>query len=331
MLLAKGSKVRLKNSGDLGVVTAILDADMVQIKLEGEDLEIPIFIDDLERPNANNQHIQHVPSAAITAPQQEHPSHQYEIIQGLGWQLGFVYHPTPNHYEVYLINDLHSHYAYSLQRLAGAQSLQTKNGQIQAGSFQYVSLLPFHQLNDSLNFKLEVWEKLPLGSGAKQIFELKLKAQHFFKTPKTLPLVNQPGFNFTFKKKEKPTAPETLQSLAKSTKIPRNPSYNRKDELLEKADFSIELDLHYEALPQQGIDRRNPPSILKYQLEVFDHYIAKAKNLGIEKVFIIHGVGTGVLKKALQDRMKWNPAVTKYTNEYHPKYGFGATEVILGG
>lgn len=329
MLLAKGSKVRLKNSGDLGVVTAILDADIVQIKLEGEDLEIPVFIDDLERPSANNHHIQHVPSVAITTPQQEFPPHQYDIIQGLGWQLGFVYHSTPNQYEIFLINDLHSNYAYSLQRLAGQQTLQVKNGQIQAGSFQNVSLLPFHQLNDSLNFKLDVWEKLPLGSGAKQSFELKLKAQHFFKTAKTLPLVNQPGYNFTFKKKEQPTPPKTLQSLAKSTKIPRKQTSGSKDELLEKADFSIELDLHYEALPQQELDRRNPPSILKYQLEVFDQYIAKAKNLGIEKVFIIHGVGAGVLKKALQDRMQWNPAVTKYTNEYHPKYGFGATEVYL--
>jgi hypothetical protein len=166
-------------------------------------------------------------------------------------------------------------------------------------------------------------------SGAKQSFELKLKAQHFFKTAKTLPLVNQPGYNFTFKKKEQPTPPKTLQSLAKSTKIPRKQTSGSKDELLEKADFSIELDLHYEALPQQELDRRNPPSILKYQLEVFDQYIAKAKNLGIEKVFIIHGVGAGVLKKALQDRMQWNPAVTKFTNEYHPKYGFGATEVYL--
>lgn len=329
MLLAKGSKVRLKNSGDLGVVTAILDADIVQIKLEGEDLEIPVFIDDLERPSANNQHVHHIPSAAVTVPPQEYAPHQYNIIQGLGWQLGFVYHPTPNHYEVFLINDLNSDYAYSLQRLAGQQLLQTKNGQIQAGSFQNVTLLPFHQLNDSLNFKLEVWEKLSLGSGAKQTFELKLKAQHFFKTPKTLALVNQPGFNFTFKKKEKPKVPETLQSLAKSTKIPRKQTSGSKDELLEKAAFPIELDLHYEALPQQGFDRRNPPSILKFQLEVFDQYIAKAKNLGIEKVFIIHGVGAGVLKKALQDRMQWNPAVTKYTNEYHPKYGFGATEVYL--
>ena len=330
MLLAKGSKVRLKNSGELGVVTAILDADIVQIKLANEDFEIPVFIDDLERPDANNQHIQNLPIDVKPPPREEYTPTQYDIINGIGWQLGFVFHPSTHHYEVFLINDLSSDYAYSLHRLTGRQTVQTKNGQIRAGSFQTTSMIPFHQLNDAINFRLEVWEKKQYGSGARQIFELKLKAPQFFKAPKTLPLVNQPGFNFIFKKKEKEAAPKTLQSLAKSTVIPTAYSFKRKDELLEKADFSIELDLHYEALPKNGIaNKENPSSILKYQLEVFDNYIAKAKHLGIKKVYVIHGVGTGVLKKALQERLQWNAAVNKYTNEYHPKYGFGATEIFL--
>ncbi|RME96879.1 MAG: hypothetical protein D6772_11235, partial [Bacteroidetes bacterium] len=58
-------------------------------------------------------------------------------------------------------------------------------------------------------------------------------------------------------------------------------------------------------------------------------YLDQAIRLGAERVFVIHGVGEGKLRDAIAERLRQNPQVVDFKNEYHPRYGFGATEVIL--
>ena len=47
MLFVEGTKVRFKNTGDVGVITAVLDMDMVQVLLDDDDMEIPAFIENI--------------------------------------------------------------------------------------------------------------------------------------------------------------------------------------------------------------------------------------------------------------------------------------------
>lgn len=61
----------------------------------------------------------------------------------------------------------------------------------------------------------------------------------------------------------------------------------------------------------------------------FEAFLSKAVRLGVPSVFIIHGVGKGVLKDAISQRLKQHPNVAEFRNEYHPKYGWGATEVFF--
>jgi dsDNA-specific endonuclease/ATPase MutS2 len=42
-----------------------------------------------------------------------------------------------------------------------------------------------------------------------------------------------------------------------------------------------------------------------------------------------HGLGEGKLRTAIARRLKEMHEVSAYKNEYHPKYGWGATEVIF--
>jgi dsDNA-specific endonuclease/ATPase MutS2 len=46
-------------------------------------------------------------------------------------------------------------------------------------------------------------------------------------------------------------------------------------------------------------------------------------------VYIIHGVGKGRLKEMIHARLKRHSDVEHFKNEYHERYGWGATEVIL--
>ena len=59
MLFAEGTKVRFKNTGDEGIIIAILDREMVNVELDDDGMIIPAFIENLERmedipkPNKN--------------------------------------------------------------------------------------------------------------------------------------------------------------------------------------------------------------------------------------------------------------------------------------
>ncbi len=64
-------------------------------------------------------------------------------------------------------------------------------------------------------------------------------------------------------------------------------------------------------------------------MEAFDKFLSQAIRLGVSKVFVIHGVGKGKLKDKIVTRLIQMPDVTNFKNEYHSKYGFGATEIDL--
>ena len=61
----------------------------------------------------------------------------------------------------------------------------------------------------------------------------------------------------------------------------------------------------------------------------FQRFFDQATRLGVSRVFVIHGVGEGKLKEAIAERLKGDPHVAKFKNEFHPKYGYGATEIIF--
>jgi dsDNA-specific endonuclease/ATPase MutS2 len=98
---------------------------------------------------------------------------------------------------------------------------------------------------------------------------------------------------------------------------------------MELAEFSTEIDIHIEAL-RSDYEQLEALEIFKIQLDAVELYIKKALRLGVDKVYIIHGKGTGRLKKAVHEILENNPHVKSYKAGYFQKYGVdGATEVIF--
>jgi dsDNA-specific endonuclease/ATPase MutS2 len=55
-----------------------------------------------------------------------------------------------------------------------------------------------------------------------------------------------------------------------------------------------------------------------------------AIELGVPELFIIHGLGEGVLRKTVEtylSELKRAGKIKTFSNEYISKYGFGATKV----
>lgn len=87
-----------------------------------------------------------------------------------------------------------------------------------------------------------------------------------------------------------------------------------------------EVDLHFDAImPDDG--SLSAGEKLHIQLETFHKQLDAAIANHQHSMVVIHGVGSGKLKKELYRILKDHPQVSRYYPSFNPKYGYGATEI----
>jgi hypothetical protein len=349
VLFGNGTRVRFKHSGDIGRVTDQLGDQMVNVYLPDDDMTIPAFIEDLERldepsPGKTSTKAKIVPGKQEKQPppppERKPPEIQYNILKSKGIQLAFepVYSAdgTPREYGIFLINDTHNDWLFTVGLSYRDRIAKNVHGKLPASSFQSVGTLLFDQLNDGPVFDVDCWRITTEGTSGKQHKVLKIKPKTFFSKQVTAPLINRPVHLYLlFPPKEAEGAtPKTREEDIKTytrrrVTLPQEEDlYNPFHEVVALAEFEPEIDLHIEKLvPNPKKIKAN--QILPIQLEHFDRYLERAIRLGVPRVFIIHGVGEGKLRDAIATRLTRNPYVETFKNEYHAKYGYGATEVIF--
>lgn len=190
--------------------------------------------------------------------------------------------------------------------------------------------VPVHFIEDHPSVDFEINRYSVMGFEGKAEGRIKIRASDFAKKISYCEKIqaNCISYAVTFSKEKKDKAiPVTIEKK----------EHHPFDGLLQKvelynteeyAKFDRSLDLHIEKLVGDP-SKINPSAALMIQLKTLKEYLDKAIYLGVDRVFIIHGVGKGRLKKAVEDYATRLEVVSEIKNEYHPKYGFGATEVIF--
>jgi hypothetical protein len=347
MFFTVGQKVILKYTNDEGVVTELHSDGMVVVRLDGMDMTIPVFEEDLRPANQLPLH------KSPEMPKKEAPKvpvfeveSQYTIINSLGLQLAFetvMKYENIEKYNIYLINDTASGVVFLFKLLLGSDILLESDNKIEPMSVQYVGELFYDELIDLPEAHIEAREVSTAGVGELLTKMIKLKPQNFFKNIITAPLLNKQVHHFVLfenfeppvVKKEQKENKEDLKAYTKRVKEPTKPVYQSKSEgrrvrlntVEEYANFNPEIDLHIENLTDKASGMSNG-EILKMQLQHFDRFMQKAYRLGVPRVFIIHGVGKGKLRDEITTKLIQEYDIETFRNEFHPKYGFGATEVV---
>lgn len=88
------------------------------------------------------------------------------------------------------------------------------------------------------------------------------------------------------------------------------------------------VDLHIEKLNDNWQQLSNF-EILTAQLSHFEKYYELAVAHHQPTLIIIHGIGEGKLRDEIHERLKYKNEVKSYVNQFHPLYGFGATEIYF--
>jgi hypothetical protein len=349
MLFAKGTKVKFRHTDDEGEVRGLVEGGMVNVYMPKYDMEIPAWPEDLIRAEADGRHP--VKAKVVEAKKEVAPSvppplaveSQYTILKSLGIQL--VFEPMdskteiPEKYGLYLLNDTRYDVVFELRLLLNSRGPQTWNDKLRAVSYLRLGDFLYDDLNESPEFEMECSWLTTEGLSEPDFKSLKIKPKTFFGNLRTAPFLNRPVHWYRMFEKPEQTSQNISEDLASYTKRNAKPTARvgssnashrnyQVPDTNELAHFTPEIDLHIEKLTNSW-RKLTSGDILKIQLSHFESFLNKAQRLGVERVFIIHGVGEGKLKDAIATRLIQNPGVNTFKNEFHPRYGWGATEVIF--
>lgn len=353
MLFAIGTRVRFRFTGETGIITALLAEYMLQVKLDSDpDLEIPAFEEDLVRDvegepaSPGAKFVQKpVPSQPAAPPRREVKS-QYVILKSKGIQLAFEPMPgrdgSVSKYKAWLINDTGEDVLADFRLYVGEGLVLDLAEKLGAMSALDAGDILFDDLNESPEVEFSCQRFTTAGLDAPMDKYLKIKAKQFFNRLNTVPVLNVLAYNYVLLESPlsqsgnrsepaqdlKEYAKQKARSGARLSSLDSLGAMFEAFNVEEFAHFEPEIDLHIEKLTN-GYAKMDKGMMLRLQLSHFEKFMQKAIRLGAPKVFIIHGVGEGKLKEAIAQQLRDFPEVHKFKNEFHPKYGYGATEVIF--
>ncbi|MBL7806445.1 MAG: Smr/MutS family protein [Saprospiraceae bacterium] len=347
MLYAIGTKVRLRFTGERGTITGILDEGMLMVRLEKDpDFEIPTFEEDLQRDEASEpvsagaKFIMGKVAPKPEAPPARRIQSQYKILKPKGLQLAFEPMPgrdgSVSRYKVWMLNDTQEEFLIEFDLDTNSRDILSIDDKLAANTALELGDFLSDDLNDAPEAFLRVRRITTAGLDEPLEHTLKIKPKQFFNSLLTAPILNVLAYQYVMLDSFEPQnsqESEDLRAYAKQqprkrvAALQNSRPYKAFDpEAL--AGFNPEIDLHIENLIN-GYARLDKGEILRIQLQHAQRFVEKAARLGAPRVFLIHGVGEGKLKDAIAAQLRDNPYVVKFKNEYHHKYGYGATEVWL--
>ncbi len=231
--------------------------------------------------------------------------------------------------KIYLINNTSVTYQFHYKLFFfGKPESELKNS-VQPFENFYIHDVVFHDMSDSPTFEFD-FSLQQLDKTKADHFEstVKIKPKQLFNKIEELKQINQPSFSYLlfekYPNKEPEDAKLPLEKLVhKGYKI-----YNAKEARKYLESARTVVDLHIEKLTDNASSMNNF-EILTLQLKTFEKFYDLAVAHIQPHLIIIHGVGTGRLRNEIHDMLRHKKGVSCFINQYHPSYGYGATEIFF--
>ncbi|MGH1337534.1 MAG: Smr/MutS family protein [Aureispira sp.] len=244
--------------------------------------------------------------------------------QGLGCYLAF-HQTAQDHYTIYLVNDTPVSFSFKFQLHLHQQLEHGFNKIIPASSYFPIGEFWQAQFNDAPQIEFSC----PNFNFKKRF---KLKYKKFLSNKGPVPMLGINTYNYllftqlnTSSNASVSIKDYTLQQRFVSSQP--NSAYRRAN-LMDMASFNPELDLHAERLVNDTSEFTSG-ELFEIQLRALETFITQATELELEEVFVIHGLGKGKLREAVEKHLRYHGDIKTYKNEFHEKYGFGATKVTF--
>ena len=330
-----GDKILVLLTNEEGKVVEIMNEKMVMIEVKG--VRFPAYCDQIDFPYFkmfSEKKQEQKKKVFIDQVRKEKDT----VKKATGGGVGLSFLPVfdkdifdddiVEKFRLYLINQNDTAYNFTYNCMIGGQSdFQLKNT-IEPGSDFYLHDVKFEDLSDSPRFDFEFSlkekdkKKAPYYEAS-----LKLKAKQLFKKIEEIQIKNEPTFAYLLFETYPDKAVEYKADLSHLS----NAGFRIYDagnirQNMESARSVV--DLHIEKLTDSW-KHLNNYEILTMQLKAFEKYYELAVTHYQPSLTVIHGIGQGKLRDEIHDILRFKKHVSSFINQYHPLYGYGATEIYL--
>jgi Smr domain len=335
MKFSEGDNVILKNTGEEGMVSAIIDDKIVEVAVNGT--RFPVCVSDLDHPyfkwftekNAKKKVAEFIPQIP-----KEHPINN-SLRLPTGVHLSFIpvflnsgFDDVAEYFKIYIINELHAEIEYTYEAINDGRSTFSLKGRLKSFGNQYLHNQSYADISNMPKFEWS-FRAPALPDKAMCKGTLKLRPIKLFELMEQLLANNAPSFSIKLadelpeKKNEVPEAPVgTLPQLGLgSAARPTGKSTFKHTDVVQQV-----VDLHIDKL-MTNIGKMTNAEIITLQLDVFKRHLNNSIAHRQEMLVVVHGLGKGTLREEVHKILKKTPQVVRFKNEWSGKYGFGATEI----
>lgn len=230
--------------------------------------------------------------------------------------------------KIHLVNrtEISYNFIYKLH-FFGKPDFELKNSISPFENF-YLHDIPFADMNDSPSFEFD-FSLLQANKKKADHFEssVKLKPKQLFAKIEELRKKNEATFSQllfeTYPDRQFDNTVETSSFLVKGQKM-----YKASEARQHLEPARSVIDLHIEKLSDDWKHLGNF-EILSLQLKTFEKYYHLSVAQHQPSLIVIHGVGEGVLRDEIHAMLRLKREVKSFVNQYHPRYGYGATEIFF--
>ena len=330
-----GDKIIVLHSDEEGKVIDIINDKMVMIEVRG--VKFPAYMDQIDFPyfkmftqkkpvEKKKIYVDDVPKEK-TAPKKK---------TGDGVFLNFMPvfdkdvfdDEVVEKLKIYLINQNEEAYNFDYNLFFGGQSNFQLKSSIDGLADFYLHDVSFEDMSDNPKFDFEF--SLANENKKKALFfeaSLKLKAKQLFKKIEETQLKNEPSFAYELFT----DYPDKIDEEKVDLSSLGNAGYRMYDAsktLQNLPPARSVVDLHIEKLTDSWKHLSNF-EILTMQLNEFEKYYELALAHRLHQFIVIHGVGEGKLRDEIHESLRLKDEVKSFVNQFHPLYGYGATEIYF--
>ena len=334
----KGDAVQLLFDGQKGTVVNLIDGETAYVDFAGKR-EI-VFLAHLEKVKPEEQNVYDKKTKKAIQPVNDSQQKAKDNIIDRGIQLWMepVFNTNENsldYLRLYLFNDCGQALQFQYQMMLENTKYFELNKIIEHKEFLILNSFEFQNFNEKPQLQFHFKDE----QGLKKTKTYIPKAKTLSKKPDMIPLLNKAAFSinlFNYWQKPKPSKNNRQGEPIRQADLDLLKAKGFEGEVLpvkQRSAVTLNaeervIDLHIEQLVDNHRRLINI-EILDIQIRHFERHIAEAIQRKETLMFIIHGVGEGVLRKEIHKRLENYPNVIEYKNEYNHRFKFGATEVRL--
>jgi hypothetical protein len=333
-----GDKVLLLHSNEEGEVVEIINKKMVEVEVGG--VRFPVFTDQIDFPYFKRFTAKSKPSKIVKTyidqlkKEISLPSNETEKEYGVY----LIFFPVFNkdifdddiveYFKVYIINHTSTAYLFTYElTYQKNEGFQLKN-ELLPGQDCYVHNIPFENLNDGAKISVEFTLKVPDKKKATHYeTTIKIKAKQIFDRIEQLLLKQEASFSYLLMEHYPDKTENDKLDLGKLSAAGFHIYDASKAKQSTHPPRSV-IDLHIDKITNDWKGLSNY-EILSLQLKEFEKFYDLAIQHLQPNLIVIHGVGEGVLRDEIHQILKYKKEVKSFVNQYHPKYGNGATEIYF--